>query len=47
MLRTELKEESLGSMVLEKQLRSMRVSEENDAGAAISYGKVSIVARKL
>ena len=38
-----------GDTVTQKQLRSMalRVSKENDAGAAVSYGKMSIVARKL
>ena len=36
-------------MVKEKQLRSLalRASKENDAGAAVSYGKMSVVARKL
>ena len=35
--------------VEEKQLRSMalRVSKESNAGAAVRYGKMSVVARKL
>ena len=35
--------------VIEKRLRRMalRASKENDAEAAVSYGKMSIVARKL
>ena len=39
----------MGDRVAEKHLRSMalRVSKENDAGAAVSYGKMSIVGSKL
>ena len=35
--------------VTEKKLRSMalRASIQSDAGAAVSYGKMSVVARKL